>query len=358
MNIIFDARYINMSGIGTHIKNIIKGAIKNDSNQKITFLFSKKNNANNEIAALKKKNHSIIYISSLPFTLTEHIEIYFLLKKKPNIIFHTPHFNTPFLLPKNIKVICTIHDIALDIYPEESKSIFHKKYYQLCMKNLKKSTAIITVSEYTKKSLIDQYNVKNIHVIYNTFDPSDITPSNIKRKDNALLFVGINKTRKNLPFLLNVMAQLPPDIHLTIVGAKNSKSFNIDNELISKKLTHQVTNLGYVDKSTLSHLYKTSSALIFPSLLEGFGYPLIEAAAYQLPVICSNQSALPEIGNDGCLYFDPTNINDCKEKIITLLNSKELQSSLITKNYNQLNRFDVSHGFNQLSKLYKNTHHL
>ena len=151
----------------------------------------------------------------------------------------------------------------------------------------------------TQKSLINNYSLKNIHVLYNTFDSSRIIKDQVIRKEKSLLFVESTKEKK-FTFLLDVIEQLPHDIHLTIVGAKNSSEFNIDFEIKNRNLSNQVSNLGFVDQSTLNHLYKTSTALIFPSLLEGFGYPIIEAAAYNLPVICSNKSALPEIGHDGC----------------------------------------------------------
>ena len=109
------------------------------------------------------------------------------------------------------------------------------------MKNLRKANAIIAVSEYTKKSLINNYSLKNIHVLYNTFDSSRIIKDQVIRKEKSLLFVGINKKRKNLPFLLDVIEQLPHDIHLTIVGAKNSSEFNIDFE-IKNHLSNQVSN--------------------------------------------------------------------------------------------------------------------
>ena len=352
MNVVFDARYIDMSGIGTHVRNIIKAALKSKDKQ-ITFLFSNKNKDHQIISQLNKNNMPFLLIKSMPFSLYEHIEIHNILRKHNVKIFHSPHFNIPFLKPKETKLICTIHDIAFDIYPSEAKTIFHKLYYQFCMKKIKQSANVIAVSNYTKGTLESHYQLKNVTVIHNTFDSSSITSQNLIRKEKTLLFVGINKKRKNLKFLLEVMTQLPKDIKLIIIGASNNKYLNIIKTIKELKLTKQVTCMGYISEEDLINYYQTATALIFPSLLEGFGYPVLEAGAYKLPVICASQSALPEVGQDGCLYFDPCNKNNCKEKILELLSSKELQQKLVQQNYNQLKRFDIMNGFKKLLKVYE-----
>ena len=79
----------------------------------------------------------------------------------------------------------------------------HKLYYKLCMKKIEQNAAIIAVSNFTKKTIEEKYNMKNITVIHNTFQSSQTTPTTKTRKPNTLLFVGINKRRKNLKFLLN-----------------------------------------------------------------------------------------------------------------------------------------------------------
>lgn len=340
-----------MSGIGTHVKHIIKGAIKNNY-KKIIFLFSYQNEAN-EIKKLKNLNYSITFINALPFSLNEQLELKKFLKQHPNCIFHTPHFNVPFLHNKNIKRINTIHDVALDLYPEEIKSIVHKLYYKLCMKKIEQNAAVIAVSNFTKKTIEEKYNMKNISVIHNTFQPNQTKINEKNRKTNTLLFVGINKKRKNLKFLLNVMTRLPNNIKLLIIGSENTRQFNIDSTIKKLNLQTRVSRLGFISSKVLKEHYKTSTALIFPSLLEGFGYPILEAAANELPVIASNQSAIPEIGGKGCLYFNPKDQENCKQRIMELINSKELQLELIKENKKQLEKFNVTDGFKKLIQLYE-----
>ena len=353
MNVIYDARYIHMSGLGTVVKSYINGILDAKTSTPTTFIFSNNQTSLPVINKLKKAGHHCIFISAKPFQLLEHIQLYQQLSRFQNAIYHVPHFNVPYIIPPKIKVICTIQDLAPDIFPKENRSWVHKLYYSTVLRRALKSDVILAGSEYTKHCLQDIHQCSTAQVLYNGFIPPKNSPSTITRDQHHLLYVGINKPRKNLQLLIAAMTLLPEKYQLTLVGNMSIGSYDIDQDCKKNHLEKRVSIKGYVSDDELDHLYKSASALVFPSLLEGFGYPILEAGAVKCPVICANSSSLPEVGGEGCLYFDPTDAQSCANAIIKLHNSQDLQNNLTTTLLERVSFFTTAKHIEACKNIYQ-----
>jgi glycosyltransferase involved in cell wall biosynthesis len=203
-----------------------------------------------------------------------------------------------------------------DLFPQMSKRI----YLQIVFRMLKFAKRIVTVSENTKSDLIREFGFKEnkIQKIYNGVDTTlfySRTSEEIAKFKNKyslpekfLLAVGIGKEHKNYKFIINSLNKFWTNRELQIplvIAGTNGKlpDFLEDVALIAGKNIILAPKFPYQE---LSLLYQSAEFLIFPSLYEGFGFPLIEAQASSCPVLSSNVSVMPEILENSAEYFSPT----------------------------------------------------
>lgn len=253
---------------------------------------------------------------------------------------------------RGIDQIVTIHDLIPLYYP---KGRLHQYiYYKYILpKVAKKANKIITVSENTKRDIMKFYDIseEKIEVIYNGFDegaPIDIEKSKnlifeeFKIKD-FILMVGINYSYKNLHSVISAFASVVDRTNLNLVIAgneKNSYGKELMEQVKNLGLESRVVFMGYVPDKFKNYLYQAASMFIYPSLYEGFGLPILESMSNGVPVICSNTSSLPEVGGDGAIYIDTTNISEIEEAILYVCNmSYEEKQALINKGLNRCKEF-------------------
>jgi glycosyltransferase involved in cell wall biosynthesis len=259
----------------------------------------------------------------------------FILRKYSiDIVFEPAHFG-PLNLPKRIKRATFIHDLTPIIYPQ------HHQWFSQAMQNLflkrilARTDHVFTNSANTSKDLIKYYPItKNKNTFIHlgrdrTFVPShDI--SKIKRlgiTSPYFLCVGTIEPRKNLEMVLDAFQSYIDDtnenVELVLVGGKGWKSEAFDSKLKTFKYKTKVKRLGFVDKPLLPLLYSHSIALLYLSLYEGFGFPVLEAMSCGIPVICSHNSSIPEVGGEWGHYVDPTSMEDVVVKMKTVANYNE-----------------------------------
>ena len=208
---------------------------------------------------------------------------------------------------------------------------------------------------------------QKISVIYNTIGrswliqipPQEGLESLNKYKINKkfLLFVGTIQPRKNLSRTLEAYQLLPKHIReeytLVVVG---KKGWDCD-ELIAKLHYLQKENiikwLEFVNEKDLRALYQFSSMLLFPSLSEGFGLPIIEGFASKTPVITSNIPPMNEIAADAACLIDPLSVNEMKNSIEKIILDGNYRNNLITKGYDRVKNFLPEKTTNQLISIYK-----
>lgn len=266
------------------------------------------------------------------------LPFYLFFNKNIDLFFAPAHYAPRFL---NIPLILTIHDLSYFYFPHEFLKSDLYKLKNWTAYSINKAKAIIAVSKRTKKDISRFYSNKEeiTKVIYNGFEKNipDInsTTPNLEKfgisKKNYILYVGTLQPRKNIVRLIRafkLITQKNINLKLVIAGKKGWLFDSIYKEIKILNIENKVVFTDYVSDADLVALYKNAVCFVMPSLYEGFGIPILEAMSYDLPVVSSNSSSLPEIGADSCLYFDPLDENDMAQKIQTVLSDTNLQKNL------------------------------
>jgi len=357
--------FTSYQGTEVFIVNLINELIEVAHNEKIIIIkhnFSPEwlkfegRNVENVVINFNKVNRKILLFY-------QQFKFYFLLKKiNPSVLF-CPSPIGPFFYKKKVVVI---HDCAFSHF-SEFKNILSKIYFKSLYLSAKHfSKAIITVSEFSKKELIDHYGIEpeKIAVIYHGVpklpDVDDNFVQKIVRKFKLyspyFLYVGNTRPRKNIIGLLKgfkIFLQKHPNCKLVLAGKIDNQFLNIQEKIKSLKLEDNIIQTDFISDEEKVALYKRAISLVFPSFYEGFGIPVIEAQSLGVPVLTSNTSSLPEIGGNSVLYVDPYNINEISKGMEKLFLDEDLRKDLIKKGYLNIRRFSYKKAAEKLLKLLK-----
>lgn len=217
---------------------------------------------------------------------------------------------------------------------------YDRVFDRIAVRGLRKSTAIIAVSNYVKESLIRELDVpgERIHVVYEAVDHATFQPRPVAsefRKRHGLpndkryvLYVGSEQPRKNLSTLLRAFARVRkvvPDLVLLKIGRAEIASERGKAEALIEELGIRdvVKFFGHVGDE-LPVFYNAADLFVFPSRYEGFGFPPLEAMASGTPVICSNATSLPEVAREGPMYFTPHDEDHLVSLMVAALTDAEL----------------------------------
>jgi alpha-1,3-rhamnosyl/mannosyltransferase len=212
----------------------------------------------------------------------------------------------------------------------------------------RRASVIVTVSEAMKGEIAQELNVTadRIAVVPNGVDAgafADPGPLPEGTPDRYLLFVGTLEPRKNLSnvlaayALLRHLVEAPPA--LVVVGGRGWRESGMPE---AHELPEGVHQLGYVEHSQLASIYANAEALVFPSLYEGFGLPVIEAMTAGTAVITSRRGGLPEVGADAVLYVDPEDPESISAGMKELLEDEALRNDLVAKGIERARTFTWS----------------
>ena len=257
--------------------------------------------------------------------------------KGADIVFEPAHFG-PFNLLPWIKRVTFIHDLTPIKFPQFhtfNGAVLQKIFLPLI---LRRTHLIICNSENTKQDLHEIYSftkdkVKRIYLgISSFFEPTNVTDALSKCKINDSFFLSVNtiEPRKNITTLLKAF-ELYKDTsnnnhQLVLVGGKGWKNEKIYESIQSHKYVDDILLTGYVTNEELKQLYSHCHAFIYPSVYEGFGLPVLEAAFCGSPVIVANNSSLREIAPHKSLLFDTMNANDLTSKMLLTDNQRFKQN--------------------------------
>ena len=209
---------------------------------------------------------------------------------------------------------------------------------------VKLSASIVTVSEFSRNEILRLTSADSdkLTVIYNAVDEKFSTDVEYRQSDEKyILFVGNIKPHKNLHNALRafrIFLQKNNNYKFYIVGKKDGLVTGINNlDALVKGIENSVIFTGYISDRELKEYYANTSIFFFPSKYEGFGFPILEAMKFSIPIVSSNSTSLPEVGGDAILYCDPNDINDMVKKLESVLDSKNAFSRMKYKN--QLKKF-------------------
>ncbi len=231
-----------------------------------------------------------------------------------------------------------VHDLVFKRYPETVNQKILKTQ-ELRLNHVKKESKVIFVdSQVTKKDLNDFYKIDSKNIVVNypgvevnkpSKDEIEKTLTKYKISKPFILTVGKIEPRKNLGNLIEAFKKIDnSDLNLVIVGPKGWDLKNIKHPLQGKQISN-IKYLGFVMDQELYSLYSTCQAFVFPSLWEGFGYPLVEAMNLNTPVVCSKIPPFEEIAQKAACYFDPLNIDEILQTINKVLADDQLKKKLV-----------------------------
>lgn len=328
--ITIDLRMIDSSGIGTYLRELVPRIISGLPEKSFFLLGSPKQIQ--RYGWTSQRNISLIPFEAPIYSLKEQFGF---LKKIPRQtdLFWSPHYNIPIFFRG--KLLVTIHDVFHLALPQFVSGVHRRFYARQMFRILKnRADAIISVSHFTAAELqrLARIPKEKIHVIYHGVrsDLQDAPSNLLPHPKPYLLFVGNVKPHKNLSTLIQafqrIEGQIPHD--LVLVGKREGFITGDSQTLLKAQGSQRIHFTGYVDEKKLGQYFAHCTALVFPSLYEGFGFPPLEAMAYGVPVIVSDRASLPEICGKGALYFNPQNPQELAAKMIQLIQNKSLYQEL------------------------------
>ncbi|QQR77899.1 MAG: glycosyltransferase family 4 protein [Candidatus Moraniibacteriota bacterium] len=297
------------------------------------------------------------HIHTVPFPLswTQTRFAWELFRQHPGRLF-MPVQALPVFLPKGTQSIVTIHDLAFKLFPEHFPSQDVWKLNWLTDFAVRHATRLIAVSDSTKRDILKWYphiSESKIRVIYHGFDiPQEGSVSQDEKMailekfhltdGEYILYVGALQPRKNLIRLMEAFAvfgRSHPSAKLVLAGEAawmSTKIFEAREKNIFRDRIVMTERVSFEERSVL---YKYARIFVYPSLYEGFGLPILEAFASGVPVVCANNSSLPEVAGDAAQFFDANRSGILADILSELWNDISQRTTLITAGREQLKKF-------------------
>jgi glycosyltransferase involved in cell wall biosynthesis len=338
--ITIDARMLGYTGIGTYLKCLLEHlAIPCHK-----FKFDTLATAPELLKFLPADRFNFVRAISPIYSLSEQWEILRLAHGSP--LLHCPHYNVP--LAYRGRLIVTIHDLIHVDFPEYAASLSSRIYARPMLKlAASKARHIIADSEFTKSQIVEYLGASSgkitvvllgVEAQFNERPHQEAVDRISKGLGVArpyLLFVSNLKPHKNLEALLKAITIMRGrkrlDHMLVVLGDDRRWRDATGQRVAELGLSEHVRIVPHVDSELLPWLYAGAEAFVMPSLIEGFGLPVLEAMACGTPVICSRAASLPEVGGDAVMYFDPHSPEELAAAIEKVLSSSDLQSEMKRK---------------------------
>lgn len=260
------------------------------------------------------------------------------LRKDGIELYHGLSHELPFNLEKSkIPSVVTIHDLLYKYFPMDfpliDRWVYEKKFSAACSK----ADRIIAISEATRTDIMEHFGIRpqRIQVIYQTIHPIfRHTPvmetiSNVREKYNLpaefILYVGSIIRRKNLEVLIKALDLMPPKKRLPLIIVGNGKIYldYIEQLIDDLKLHHNIIRIKNPSLDEINIFYRLASISVYPSLMEGFGLPVLESIACGTPVITTRRSSLVEAGGKVAYYIDGGDEEELAALMMQKIGTKE-----------------------------------
>ncbi len=337
------AYYKNIAGTGVFVRNIIETWKETLEDENSLFLFFSQRPSVLDLH--KKRNFAIRFLNGLKDIFWMQIILPIHLRRNGIDILFSPSFLTPIL--SHCPNVVTFLDMSFIRYPENVDKLFLLYLKTLLPLVKKKAKAFLTISEFSKKEIIELLKIpeEKIHVVrlaaadrYQVMH--DEHRINRIRKRYGLsgpfiLNVGTLEPRKNITMLISVFGALKKkglfEGKLVLCGPRGWYYQSIFEKIEELKLKEDVMVLGYIPDEDLPCIYNAAEIFVYPSFYEGFGLPVLEAMSCGCPVVVSNRSALSELVGDAGVLFDPTREEDLEQAILRVLEEDDLREDLVRR---------------------------
>ena len=366
MRVGFDAKraFFNYTGLGNYSRDCIR-ILSQLYYQNKYFLYTPLAQDNKRLNFIEKSNN--ISICSPKFKIDKLFKSYW---RSKNIvkdllhddieIFHGLSHEIPFGIEKtNIKTVVTIHDLIFIRYPNLFSIFDRNMYYYKFKSSCERADKIIAISEQTKQDIIKFFKIpeEKIEVVYQgcnyifqktTTNISDII-TKYKLPKKFLLYVGSIEERKNLLTLLKALILLPKQ-KLVVIGSGKSYKNKCLKYIRDNNLENRVIFLSNIPLEDMAVIYKSAEMLVYPSIFEGFGIPILEALYSKIPVITSKGSCFYESGGPASIYINPLCYKEIKEAIVKIQSSPSIRNKIINEGFKHATKFsDVNIAKNIIS---------
>lgn len=330
-----DARLAGQTGVGTYIKNLLHFLPVNTKEHDIEYVVYL---YDQDLPSLPRENKHITY-KKAPYrwhSLSEQVDFYKMLHNDNLDLMHFTYFSYPVMYKKPF--IATVHDLTPLFFKTGRASTKNPLLYQIkyhaftyiLAKQISSARAIITPTHAVKNQITSYYGKHVAHKIYPIYEGVDIELIKTKAETDMpnysfpfLLYIGNFYPHKNIYALIDAYKQVQTDTKLLLVGpddyfAKRIKAYANENQLGAKVIFAKA-----LSKSELMFFYKHAKGLIHPSLSEGFGLTLVEAAFYNTPIAASDIAPIRELFADSIHYFNPKDTSSIVGTIQILLSTNE-----------------------------------
>ena len=342
--------YLNSSGLGRYSRSLIDQLISIGDEENVEIILYRPKGK----VKFEPKSQSHLTEITADYFFPGHIgNAIWRFTKLPSLINNSRYdlFHGPtHVLPGKLKCpsVVTMLDLIFIRYPKYFKA-WDRNYYRISFKkSAQLADHIISISEATKADLINYFGIKEdkISVIYPGFDAVfsmlqqqklDEIKIKFKLPGDYILYVGNIEPRKNILKLaqafnsLQESSYIDKDVHLLIVGQMGWYYKEIIDGIDSLSSRDKIKLVGPIYGEDLAGFYHLASVMAYPSMFEGFGYPVLEAMRLGTPVLTSNISSMPEAGGNAAHYVNPESLDEIKDGLCKLLNDKTYREKLAVK---------------------------
>lgn len=269
-------------------------------------------------------------------------------------LFHPTYYNPYFLRFLKKPFVLTVHDFIHELFPEYFLPSDHTAHYKAQL--IKKADHIIAISQSTLNDLQAIYNVPDdkVSLVYHGFEPTVVADGNIRNANSDyILYVGDRSAYKNFFKWLTAVAPLLVKNKLKVVCAGGGGFTPTEQEFIARLNIGDLISQTTATEQQLANLYAGALFFAYPSLYEGFGFPVLEAFANNCPVVLSNTSCFKEVGGDAVSYFDPHSVESMRAVMEQMIDNNESLDANAALGKAQLAKFPIEKCMQQTVDVYR-----
>jgi len=333
-----------MGGLRQYAQRLIRELLDNDTTNSYVLFHSPENLNEIELIGSERLRDVTLQVSGYGelFTNLESLDVYF----------------CPFAVlwprPLAVATVVNLSDIQEVFYPQyftESQLDARKRHYA---SSTKAANVVLTVSAFSKSTIEKHHGISpdKIFVAWHSADESMFesppvdTLQSFELPERFIFYPANYWQHKNhdalLRALLNIRNAHGIDIQCVLTGQEVDNGYPLKDKIAEYGLNGQVKLLGYVTNEEIRALFHRAAMLCFPSLFEGFGMPLVDAMAAGCPIACSNASSIPEVVGDAAVMFDPNNVEDIADKILSLWSNERMREDLVAAGRERVSVFTAS----------------